>query len=155
MKTTDYDRIEAEGEHLPLLFASKFPVESQLIISNRSARRLETPLTPFPPTKVAVLIDTNSAHFYPTWGTTCSAQNTLKLALGFDPTIRTPLASEAGPHTRLHGLQSVAQTFVSVRIRPPVGCGFNHFNYSLDLRHSARILRSSQSSSPPSPCRLS
>src|ERR1700678_3642917 len=35
------------------------PVATQLIISNRSACRLETHLTPAPPTKLPVLIDTN------------------------------------------------------------------------------------------------
>jgi hypothetical protein len=43
-----------------LLTLETEPVESQLIISNRSVPRLETPLTPTPSTKVTVLIDTNS-----------------------------------------------------------------------------------------------
>jgi hypothetical protein len=42
------------------------PVESQLIISNRSARRLETPVTPTSPTNLPVLIDTNSDTKYTT-----------------------------------------------------------------------------------------
>jgi hypothetical protein len=39
----------------------KIPVATQLIISNRSACRLETHLTPIPATKLRVLIDTNVA----------------------------------------------------------------------------------------------
>jgi hypothetical protein len=46
---------------LRFCFASQFPVESHLIISNRSVPRLETHLTPFAPTPTPVLIDTNSA----------------------------------------------------------------------------------------------
>jgi hypothetical protein len=46
---------------LRFCFASQFPVESHLIISNRSVPRLETYLTPFAPTPTPVLIDTNSA----------------------------------------------------------------------------------------------
>jgi hypothetical protein len=43
-------------------FSTSFqePVATQLIISNRSAPRLETQLTLFPPTNLPVLIDTNS-----------------------------------------------------------------------------------------------
>jgi|SRR5580704_1801070 hypothetical protein len=41
------------------------PVATHLIISNRSACRLETRLTPALPTKVSALIDTNVATVYP------------------------------------------------------------------------------------------
>jgi hypothetical protein len=42
------------------LTPSREPVATQLIISNRSVRRLETPVTPSLSTNVPVLIDTNS-----------------------------------------------------------------------------------------------
>src|SRR5580704_92006 len=40
--------------------APRLPVATQLIISNRSACRLETHRTPIPPTRLPVLIDTNA-----------------------------------------------------------------------------------------------
>jgi hypothetical protein len=49
------------AERAPLRTPLEFPVATQLIISNRSARRLETHLTRIPATKLHVLIDTNVA----------------------------------------------------------------------------------------------
>jgi hypothetical protein len=59
-------RCVPNGRPLSFFFASQIPVESHLIISNRSVPRLETHLTPFAATPLPVLIDTNSATKYTT-----------------------------------------------------------------------------------------